>query len=273
MAEQLLPIASLSEIEAIARKFVDATSDFAINLVVAALILLVTIWASRSAAALARRLMARVHRLGPPDPTLQTFFGSLTRYLILVVGLVAVLHQLGVQTTSVIAVLGAASLAIGLALQGALSNVAAGVMILVLRPYRVGDAIEAAGKQGVVRALDLFVTELATYDNVRVFLPNSKVLGEVITNFSTHATRRVDVVFRSGLIKDANASLARLLEAARADERVMKEPAPLAEVSNIGEVWVECALRLWVQRASYQEVRAHYYGLAAREVETHPAAS
>lgn len=128
--------------------------------------------------------------------TLQTFAGSMARSLVLVVGLVAVLQQLGVRTTSIISVLGAPSLAIGLALQGALSHVAAAVMILLLRPYRVGDITETGGRVGRVEALDLFVTDLETLDNLKVVIPNSKVFADVVMNHTHHDRRRADVSLR-----------------------------------------------------------------------------
>src|SRR5579872_4871402 len=169
-------------------------AGLAVNLATALLILLATVWLAKSLGALVRRLLGRLHR-GEVDATLPSFGASLTRYIVLIVGMMAALEQLGVRTTSVLAVLGAASIAIGLALQGALSNVAAGVMLLLFRPYRVGQYVEAAGKQGTVKVLDLFVTELATPDNLRVILPNGKVFGDVITNWSAHERRRVDVTF------------------------------------------------------------------------------
>ena len=266
MAQAAAPDHPLTEVETVVRKFVEAGGDLAVNFVFAALILIVTIWASGSLSSFVRRVMVRAHRFGPPDTTLQSFVASLTRYIVLIVGLVAVLQQLGVQTTSIIAVLGAASLAIGLALQGALSNVAAGVMLLISRPYRVGDAIEAGGRQGVVRALDIFTTELATYDNVRVYIPNGKVFADVIVNMSAHATRRVDVICRVPYAFDPEAVIQHLMDAAHEDKRVLKEPPPLSETTNIMEAWIEIAVRLWVKRADYAGVRSDFYALARREM-------
>jgi small conductance mechanosensitive channel len=150
--------------------------------------------------------MGRLHGRRAPDLTLQTFVSSMVRYVILAIGFVAMLQQLGVKTTSIVAVLGAASLAVGLALQGALSNVAAGVMILLFRPYRVGDIIETGGKKGTVKALDLVITELATADNLKIVIPNNKVFGDVIVNHSHHGQRRVDVTFRVPAAADTGPS-------------------------------------------------------------------
>jgi small conductance mechanosensitive channel len=182
---------------------------------------------------------------------------------VIVVGLVAVLQQLGVQTTSILAVLGAASLAVGLALQGALSNEAAGVMLLLFRPYRVGDTVEIAGRTGVVRTLDLFVTELATADNVKVVLPNGKVFGDVIVNTSFHARRRVDMVFRVEPKRDVQALMAALKTRAEANPLVLKDPQPATEVTGISEAFVEVAVRAWVESPDYAAVKADLL-LAAR---------
>ena len=249
--------------EDLLHKFANAAGDLAVNLVVAAIILVVTIWAAGWAAKVVRGLIANVHRQGPPDTTLQSFGGSLARYMVIIVGLVAILQQLGMQTTSILAVLGAASLAIGLALQGTLANVAAGTMLLLLRPYRVGDVVELGGKVGTVQALDLFVTELATPDNVKIVLPNGKVFGEVIVNMSFHDRRRVDVVFRTPLGQDVVSLLAALKARAVESPLVLKEPPPVTEVVGMSELFVEAAVRAWVERADYVAVRTDLM-LAAR---------
>lgn len=235
-------------------QFGDAVSRLAVNLVIAAIILAVTLWAAGWIASLVRRVIGRFHRVHP-DPTLQSFGSSLARYIVIVVGFVAVLQQLGVQTTSILAVLGAASLAIGLALQGALSNVAAGVMILLFRPYRVGDVIETGTRQGTVRNLDLFTTELATPDNIKVVVPNSKVFGDVILNYSYHPRRRVDVVFKVPLKTDIVAVLQRLRERVENDPRVRKDPPPLIEVIDLSEVFAQAAVRAWVARDDFSAVK------------------
>lgn len=244
-------------------KFIDRAGDLAISLVVAALILAVTLWAASAAANLIRRLIGRLPHREHADTTLESFAGSLVRYVVIVVGLIAVLQQLGMQMTSILALFGAASLAVGLALQGALSNIAAGVMLLLFRPYRVGDFVEVAGRQGKVEALDLFATELATADNVKVMVPNGKVFGDVITNFSAHGKRRVDAVFKLDMKAGVPAILAGLKARAQSDPRVLPDPAPLVEVVNLSELWVEAAVRAWVAREDYAAVKADLL-LAAR---------
>jgi small conductance mechanosensitive channel len=230
-------------------------STFAVKLLTGILILLATFWAAGWGAGLARRAMGRVHRNGEPDITLQSFVASLVRYLIIIVGLVAVLEQLGVKTTSVLAVLGAASIAIGLALQGTLSNVAAGVMLLLFRPYRVGDQVEIAGRLGTVKTLDLFVTELATADNLKVMAPNGKIFGDFIVNYSKPSKRRVDVVFHIGPRQDLEAVLEAMKAVLAADKRVLKEPAPLLEALALNELYAEGAVRAWVKSADYAAVK------------------
>lgn len=227
----------------------------AVNLATALLILLVTAWLARSLAALVRRLLGRLHR-GEVDATLPAFGASLTRYIVLIVGMMAALEQLGVRTTSVLAVLGAASIAIGLALQGALSNVAAGVMLLLFRPYRVGQYIETAGKQGTVKVLDLFVTELATPDNLRVIVPNGKVFGDVITNWSAHDRRRVDVTFHIDPKQDLGAVLEGLKAFVAGQSRCLKTPAPILEAMALTELYAEGAVRVWVKSPDYAAVRS-----------------
>ena len=248
--------------EAMLAKAVDQLGNLSVNLVVGALILAVTIcaagWISRGV----RAALGRIHP-DNPDTTLQAFGASMARYVVIVVGLVAVLQQLGVQTTSILAVLGAASLAIGLALQGALSNVAAGVMILLFRPYRIGDLIEVGGRKGVVRNLDLFLTELATLDNLRVIVPNSKAFGDVIINYSTHARRRVEAVFKLPYASDVTAVIAGLQQRIAGDPRVRKDPPPTVEITDMQHDNYQLTARCWTTREDEPFVKAELL-LAAR---------
>jgi small conductance mechanosensitive channel len=253
-------------------KLVDLAGSLAINLTMALLILTATFWAATWAGRLVRKAIGRLHVHNGPDTTLQAFGSSVARYAVGITGLIAVLQQLGVKTTSIIAVLGAASLAIGLALQGALSNVAAGVMILLFRPYRVGDLVESLGRTGQVRALDLFVTEFETLDGLRIMVPNSKIFGDVIINHSFHPRRRADVLFHVPLAADIQALMARLRERLAADPRVMKTPSPIVEVTGMAEAWVEVASRPWVNSKDYGPVKADQL-LCARLLEADPTAA
>lgn len=231
-------------------------TNFAVSLLVALVILLLTFWAAGWGSGLAKRAIGRVHsRNGGADVTLQSFMGSLTRYAIIIVGLMMVLTQLGVKTTSLLAVLSGLLLGIGLALQGALSNVAAGVMLLLFRPYRVGDLVEIGGRQGTVQSLDLMVTELKTPDNLKVTAPNGKIFGDFIINYTKPNRRRVDVTFHIPPGKD----LATVLEAMKAqiaaDKRVMKEPAPSFEANALTELFAEGIIRAWVKPSDYTPVK------------------
>jgi small conductance mechanosensitive channel len=145
------------------------------------------------------------------DPTVGAFLSSLAYYAVFVVAFLIILQAMGIQATSLVAIVGAASLAIGLAVQDTLSNVAAGIMLLIFRPFRLGDSIEVAGKSGTVKNLNLFMTELASGDNVQVLIPNGQVWGGALTNFSAYPTRRVSVSFPIALDKDAPRTVLRIL--------------------------------------------------------------
>jgi small conductance mechanosensitive channel len=269
-AAQVVEGAELAKIQAIVadadllHRFAGAAGDFLVRLTVAGLVLVLTLWASGWVARFVRRLFDQFERHRTGDQTLRSFTASLARYAVLVVGGVAVLQQLGVQTTSVLAVLGAASLAVGLALQGALSNVAAGVMLLLFRPYRVGDFVEIGGRQGTVKALDLFVTELATVDNVKVVAPNGKVFGELIVNFTHHEERRVDLIFRIDFHDDLAKALEILERVGEGHAMVLTVPAALAEATALTDSWAEVALRAWVKRDDYGLARSELLVAAKR---------
>ena len=261
-----LPIslnADFAEQAAVAQKLADALGDFAVNLFVALLILLLTLWISGWAAHAVRRGLTRFSKTRE-DRTLQGFGSSVVRVSVLIVGFIAVLTRLGVETTSIIAILGAASLAVGLALQGALGNVAAGVMLLVLRPYKVGDFVEISGRQGTVKSLKLFTTELDTLDNVRITAPNGKVFGDLITNFTAHGERRVDVAFTLNVEDDIDEALSVLRGVAEAHPQVRNDPPPLAEVTEMAEGYVRVALRAWTALADFGPVKSDLFVAARR---------
>jgi small conductance mechanosensitive channel len=234
---------------------VDAAGSVAMNLVIAALILAATLWLANHLSSLARRGISGVIRRQPPDPTLQAFVGSLTRYVIIIIGMIAVLQQLGVKTTSVIAVLGAASLAIGLALQGALSNVAAGVMILLLRPYRIGDHVMIDGKLGQVKALDLFSTRLSDPENLDIFVPNGKVFGTMVINYSSPGRRRFELEVGIAYDDDPDLALRLMREIAGRDSRILKEPAPWTKVVGLADNTVRVMLRAHTAVADWQDAK------------------
>jgi small conductance mechanosensitive channel len=237
-------------------KLVDTGGDLAIKLTVAVIVLVLTIWAAGWTRKLVFHAFGRLtHRHQRPDAMLQAFAASLARNLVMIIGLIEVLQQLGIRTTSIIAVLGAASLAVGLALQGALSNVASGVLILVFRPFRVGDRVCIAGKEGVVRSLDLLTTEISDPDNVRVIVPNGKAFGDVIINYSRHDSRRIQLHFGIDFADDVDLALKTLIAVAGEDPRVLPAPRPWAKLTRIGDSSVEVTLRAWTSPSDYWDAR------------------
>lgn len=222
---------------------------------VKALIVLVIGWmVAGMLGGMVRRRIMNAKRI---DPTLGAFASSAVKWLILLVVLIAVLGIFGIPATSLVAVLGAASLAIGLALQGTLADLAAGVMLVIFRPYKLGQYVDIAGTSGTVKDLNLFVTELVTPDNVQIIVPNGQAWGKIITNFSTHDTRRVDLVFGIDYGDDADKAMEIILGVARADDRVHADPEPWARVTNLGDSSVDISVRLWCAATDYWELKFH----------------
>jgi small conductance mechanosensitive channel len=189
------------------------------------------------------------------DETLVPILSKLTKIFIIIVTILAVLGQFGVETTSIVAVLGASALAIGLALQGTLSNVASGVMLLTLRPFSVGDAVKIGGTTGVVDGIGLFTTEMHSFDNVGISIPNSQVWGSEIHNMNRFETRRVDMEFGIGYDDDMDKAMAVIKEVLDADERVLSEPETTIAVSNLGDSAVGIIVRPWANRADVWPLR------------------
>jgi len=188
------------------------------------------------------------------DIAIQHFVSALTYYALLVFVVLAALSQLGIQTASFIAVIGAAGLAVGLALQGSLANFAAGVLILIFKPFRVGDYVEVAGVSGSVSKILVFTTELNTPDNKCVIIPNGQVMGGTITNYSANDTRRVDMTFGISYGDDIDKARGLLEDVVAADERVLKEPAPTIAVVALADSSVNFVVRPWVNKADYWPV-------------------
>lgn len=204
----------------------------------------------------ARRIRGIGSKYQKLDNTLFNFLGNIARYVILTFTALIVLNTFGVQTTSIVAVIGAAGLAIGLALQGTLSNVAAGVMIILFRPFKIGDFVDVAGKMGTVKDISLNFTELADLSNVQVIVPNSQVWGNIITNFSTNQTRRAEWTFGVGY--DANLKTAQevIRKVIMSDPRSMAEPEPFIQVNNLGDFSVDFLVRVWVKSGDFFQYQA-----------------
>lgn len=203
-----------------------------------------------------RGVETTLERVGKVELTLARFLASLSRYLILVVVVLAALSQFGIQTASLIAVFGAAGLAVGLALQGTLSNVAAGVMLLAFRPYRVGDRIDAGGVQGIVEAIDLFVTDIRTDDNVQVLIPNGKIWGDKVVNHSKYQSKRLDFEVTVPDEADVESACARLVKLASGDPRCLANPGPEAIIVKYAKDSVTVLLRSWCKPADEGAMRS-----------------
>ncbi|HAE49148.1 MAG TPA: mechanosensitive ion channel protein MscS [Tistrella mobilis] len=195
-------------------------------------------------------------RVSHMDPTLRPFIASLVRYGILILTVIIVLGQFGVQTASIIAILGAAGLAIGLALQGTLSNVAAGVMIILFRPFKLGDFIEVAGEMGTVKDISLNTIELASLSNTQIIVPNSQVWGNVIENYSVYPTRRAEWTFGVGYGANLKQAEEVILNTILADERSKREPEPFIQVNNLNDSSVDFLVRVWVDAAVFFQYQA-----------------
>ncbi len=185
------------------------------------------------------------------DDTLFNFLSSLARYAILALGAIFVLNRFGIQTTSLVAIIGAAGLAIGLALQGTLSNIAAGIMLMIFRPFKLGDYVEAAGVSGTISDVKLFTTELTTLDNLLTIVPNAQIWGSVIVNYSTLSERRLSQVFSISYEDDINKAMAVVREVVEADERVLTSKDVFVGVTNLGDSSVDLTLRAWCASSDY----------------------
>lgn len=238
--------------------WLDKFGDFLPYIVngVKALIILILGWIF--AAAISRMVRNRIENAKRIDPTVGSFISSMVRWVLIAIVLITVLNIFGIEATSLVAMLGAATLAIGLALQGTLSDLAAGFMIILFRPYRNGQYIAIDGTAGTVKEINLFFTELATPDNVQIVVPNGKAWGAIITNWSHHATRRVDIVMGIDYSDDMDKALEVMLEMAKADPRVHDDPEPWARVTNLGDSSVDITMRMWADSADYWDLKFEF---------------
>lgn len=231
--------------------------EFAGNLLTAIVIFFVGKWVVNL---VVKGLMKGMQK-GELDTTLRRFIANLARMLLMLFVIIAAINALGVQTASLIALVGAAGLAVGLALQGSLSNFAAGVLIVLFRPYKVGDWIEGGGVAGAVEEVQILTTVLKTGDNKRVIIPNSQIMGSTITNYSANDTRRVDLVVGVSYSDDLDKVRKELQGLVDADERILKDPAVTIAVSELADSSVNFVLRPWVATADYWAV---YFDLTER---------
>jgi len=196
-------------------------------------------------------ILRKILQKSKMDEILVNFVASIIKTILLLFVVIAALDQLGVDTTSLIALLGAAGLAVGLALQNSLQNFAAGVMLIVFRPFKAGDFVEVAGTSGVVETISIFSSTLRTGDNKEVIIPNGSIYGGTITNYSARDTRRVDMVFGIGYDDDIKKTKELLEKIVSSDERVMADPAPVIAVSELADSSVNFVVRPWVKTSDY----------------------
>jgi len=201
------------------------------------------------------KILAKVLKKTRMDEILINFVSSIIKTILLLFITIAALNQLGVDTTSLIALLGAAGLAIGLALQGSLQNFAAGVMLLIFRPFKAGDFVEAGGVSGIVESISIFTTVMRTGDNKEVIVPNGTIYGDSITNYSARETRRIDMIFGIGYDDDIKKAKQIMEDIIRVDDRVLKDPECLIAVSELADSSVNFVVRPWVNSSDYWAVK------------------
>lgn len=245
------------KIEEYSQVAIEMGMAYAPKLVLAILTLIIGFWLINKLLKVIDRLMSA----RSTEPTLQRFLHSLLSILLKALLLISAASMIGIETTSFIAILGAAGLAVGLALQGSLANFAGGVLILLFKPFKVGDVIEGAGVLGVVKEIQIFNTIMTTFDNKRIIVPNGELSNNVITNFSSEPTRRVDMVFGIGYGDDVLKAKEVLKELVGADERVLKDPAFEVHVKELGDSSVNFVVRAWVNASDYWPF---YFGMQER---------
>ena len=231
-------------------KIYDLLATFGLKLIAAIAVFVIGRWVTKMIVRGVQRAMEKAET----DPTLIGFIKNVTYGGLMALVIIAAAGQLGVQTTSFIAVLGAAGLAVGLALQGSLANFAAGVLMIIFRPFKAGDFIEASGVAGVVEEIQLFTTKLRTPDNKTVIIPNGQVTAGSITNYSAKDTRRIDMTFGIGYGDDIDKAKRIIREVLDADERILKDPEPTIGLVELGDSSVNFAVRPWVNSADYWNV-------------------
>ena len=223
---------------------------YGLKVIAAIVVFIVGRWIAKGLTGLAEKIMNK----RKVDPTIVSFVANMTYIALLVFVVLAALGQLGIQTTSFIAVIGAAGLAIGLALQGSLSNFAAGFLMIIFRPFKVGDYIEGAGVAGTVETIHIFTTQLLTPDNKTVIIPNASLTAGNITNYTAKGTRRVDLLFGIGYGDDIDKAKKIMADILAKDERIFKNPAPKIALVELADSSVNFVVRPWVKADDYWDV-------------------
>ena len=236
--------------EGLLKKLVEWISLFGLRLIAALAILVIGLYIAK----FLRKFINKIMNRKKVDPTISAFIGSLTYTALVVFIVLAALAKLGVQTTSFIAVIGAAGLAIGLALQGSLSNFAAGFLMLIFKPFKVSDYIKAGGVSGTVNKISIFTTEIKTPDNKKIIIPNSQIMGGIITNYTAEKTRRIDFTFGVGYEDDIKKVSKILKEIVERHKKILKDPAPLVRVAELVDSSVNFTVKVWVKTEDYWTV-------------------
>jgi small conductance mechanosensitive channel len=227
--------------------------DWVINIVSAISIFVIGKWVGKRVVGLVKRALLKSHM----DVTLATFLANILNTLVVAFVAIAAISKLGVETSSLAAIFAAAGLAIGLAWQGSLSNLAAGMMIIVFRPFKVGDFVEAGGISGVVEEVSIFTTTMKTPDNKEIIIPNGTISGGTITNYSARTTRRIDITYSVGYHEDIQRAKEVLSEIVSADTRILHDPEPLIAISELKDNAVVFVVRPWVKTQDYWNVYYH----------------
>lgn len=225
--------------------------DHGPSFIIAIIILIIGRWIAMWFASLGKRAMIK----GKIDITLASFLSKLIYYALLAAVVIAAADQMGIKTTSFVAIFGAAGLAIGLALKDSLSNFASGVMLILFRPFKVGDAVTAGGVSGKVQQIDIFSTVITTPDNQKIIVPNSGITSNVITNVNAEPTRRIDLVIGIGYDDDITEAKKTLIDLVEADDRILKDPEPVIAVADLADSSVNLIVRPWVVSDDYWDVR------------------
>jgi len=228
-------------------KLQELITVYGLKLIAALAIFIIGRWLAKVVKNLVEKIMTKKS----VEPTIVSFTCNLTYTTIVVFVVIAAISKLGVQTTSFVAVLGAAGLAIGLALQGSLANFAAGFLLIIFRPFKAGDLVEAAGMTGTVSEISIFTTIMKTPDNKVIIIPNSSVMGSTITNYSAMPTRRVDLTIGVGYDDDLKKVRQVLDDLISKDNRILKDPAPMVAVAELADSSVNFTVRMWVKTADY----------------------
>jgi small conductance mechanosensitive channel len=228
-------------------------TDYAFKILAALIILIVGRWLAKKLANLVSQLLEQREYA---DKTLTTFLHNIVYYALLVMVFLAAANQLGVSITSFLTIVGAAGLAVGLALKDSLANFASGIMLILFRPYKIGDVVNVAETDGTVERIDIFNTVLSTPDNQKIIVPNAQITSGIIKNVTANDTRRIDLVMGIGYHDDIDKAKQILTELMHADDRILSDPAPVVALAELADSSVNFAVRPWVKTEDYWKVRS-----------------